>query len=114
MKNNIDARLNKFISDVAEEVIRARKKFPDSYGAMCALTEEVGELAKAAMDEPYHRVYKEAVQVAAMAARMACEGDPSLDRIREARNAGPRERSCPYAGCSDPWLQRPPCALCYE
>ena len=111
---SMHARIHKFIEDVAKEVMRAQAKFPDSYGAMCALTEEVGELAKAAMDEPYDHVYREAVQVAAMAARIACEGDPSLDCIRKNRKAGPRERSCPYVGCSNPWLHRPPCALCYE
>lgn len=24
------------------------------------------------------------------------------------------ERACPYSGCCDPYLQHPPCALCYE
>lgn len=24
------------------------------------------------------------------------------------------ERVCPYAGCHDPYLQHPPCALCYD
>ena len=68
-------------------VSQARAKFPDSYGVMCALTEEVGEVAKAYMDEPLSEVYKEAVQVAAMAARLALEGDASLQRIRDERHA---------------------------
>ena len=55
---------------------------------MTALTEEVGELAKAIMDEGSHRVWKEAVQVAAMALRVAVEGDPSLDKLREIRKSG--------------------------
>lgn len=79
--------LLQFTYDVSTEVLRAREKFPDPYGVMCALTEEVGELAKALMDEPRARVYKEAVQVAAMAARLALEGDPSLQRIRDERHA---------------------------
>lgn len=47
---------------------------------MTALTEEVGELAKALLDESDQRVYEEAVQVAVMALRVATEGDPSLGR----------------------------------
>lgn len=45
---------------------------------MCALTEEVGEVAKALLDESPDRVYEEAVQVAVMAMRLATEGDRSL------------------------------------
>ena len=45
--NYHDVRLRKFTEDVLAEVQRAEKKFPDTYGVMCALTEEVGELAKA-------------------------------------------------------------------
>lgn len=79
--------VEEFLEQVSKEVMRAQYKFPDSYGVMCALTEEVGELAKAQMDEPWDRVIKEAVQVAAMAARVATEGDPSLNPIREKRKA---------------------------
>lgn len=79
--------LLRFIHDVATEVFAARKKFPSSYGVMCALTEEVGEVAKAYMDYPLSEVRKEAVQVAAMAARLALEGDPSLQKIRDERHA---------------------------
>lgn len=79
--------LQRFLEDVRVEVERATTKFPSPDGVMCALTEEVGELAKAMMDEPRHRVRAEAIQVAAMAARAAIEGDPTLDPIRERRNA---------------------------
>lgn len=82
-----------FLAEVAAEVMRARDKFPSSDGVMCALTEEVGELAKAHMDEPWLNVRAEAVQVAAMALRVALEGDATLYPIRRGRGQldGPTE-----------------------
>ncbi len=74
-----------FMCDVTNEVIRAREKFPSPAGSMCALTEEVGEAAKALLDEPWAHVYTECVQVAAMAIRVAIEGDPTLYDIRSER-----------------------------
>lgn len=71
------------LAEIRAEVARARSKFPDAEGSMCALTEEVGELAKAMLDEAPERIYREAMQVAAMAVRVATEGDPSLDTVRE-------------------------------
>lgn len=62
------------------ELKAAREKFPSSAKSMCALTEEVGELAKALLDESGQRVYEEAIQVAVMAIRVATEGDASLGR----------------------------------
>jgi hypothetical protein len=70
---------------MAREVTRARKKFPRPDALMTALTEEVGELAKAMLDEPSVRVVAEAIQVAAMACRVAMEGDPTLDETRKLR-----------------------------
>lgn len=64
-------------------------RFPQPNACMCALTEEVGELAKALMDEPSANVRAEAIQVAAMAVRVALEGDPTIDFVRERRCAGP-------------------------
>lgn len=66
-----------FIQDLRRELQSARKKFPSSDAVLAALTEEVGELAKAHMEE-WNRVIKEAVQVAAMAIRVAVEGDATL------------------------------------
>ena len=74
-----------FLRDVELEVARAKEKFPSSDGSMCALTEEVGELAKAYLDEPWVNVWDEAVQAAAMCARVATEGDPTLNPIRADR-----------------------------
>lgn len=73
-------------ADVEHELGRARDKFPNPEHMMNALTEEVGELAKALLQinyEPakgktHEDVYEEAIQVAAMAIRVASEGDTTL------------------------------------
>lgn len=72
-----------FLMDVAQELTAARKKFPHTGAVTVALMEEAGELAKALLDESPERIYREAVQVAAMAARCALEGDPTLDDYRK-------------------------------
>lgn len=77
-----------FMLNVEQELLLAKKKFPQPNPTMTALTEEVGELAKAMMGEGSDRVWKEAVQVAVMALRVAVEGDPSLDAERELRKSG--------------------------
>lgn len=72
----------KFLRLVYAEVRRAQIKFPGTELVMTALTEEVGELAKALLDESWENVIKEAIQVAAMAMRVAVEGDPSMNSHR--------------------------------
>jgi|GEM_PF-1760571 len=79
-----------FMHAAVREVQRARQKFPMPNTTLAALTEEVGELAKALMDsgegDPKQRrddIWNEAVQVAAMAMRVAIEGDPAFP------NSGP-------------------------
>ena len=76
---------NDFDFDVAREVGSARSKFPRPDGLLAALTEEVGEVARALLDKPWSEVYAECVQVAAMAQRLAEEGDPTLTDIRQRR-----------------------------
>jgi NTP pyrophosphatase (non-canonical NTP hydrolase) len=76
---------NDFDLDVAREVESARSKFPRPDGLLAALTEEVGEVARALLDKPWSEVYAEAVQVAAMAQRLAQEGDPTMTDIRSRR-----------------------------
>lgn len=70
------------LQEIITELKSARLKFPSSEGSLAALTEEVGELAKALLSESRTRVRDEAVQVAVMAIRVALEGDPSLDGYR--------------------------------
>ena len=75
----------KIFEDIAEELKSAREKFPNNAHVMNALTEEVGELAQALLQVNYEPekktnadVYKEAIQVATMAIRVATEGDSTL------------------------------------
>lgn len=72
----------RFMADVAAELDRARAKFPGDRIMTIALAEEFGELAKAMLDEPGANVWKEAVQTAVMAARVAIDGDSSVDEWR--------------------------------
>lgn len=61
---------------IAEEVLEARRKFPTNEHRLAALTEEVGELAKALLEgKRFPECRKEAMQVAAMAIRFMEEGD---------------------------------------
>jgi hypothetical protein len=74
----------RFLSDVADEIERARQKFPSSNLVLAAATEELGEtshamLLHAAGKGPIEDIWKEAVQLAAMAMRIATEGDPSFE-----------------------------------
>lgn len=78
----LENRTSEFLNDVAEEIKKARNKFPVNDVQMIALTEEVGELAQALMDKPWEEVWKEAVQVATMALRVAVEGDNSVVELR--------------------------------
>jgi predicted DNA-binding transcriptional regulator AlpA len=72
-----------FIRLVMAEVSRARQKHPsEGNPLMAALTEEVGEVAKALLDEPWLRVVEEAVQVASTAMRLAVEGDSTVAEYR--------------------------------
>ena len=75
---------SEFRIDVEEELEHARNKFPGTQYVLAALTEEVGELAQAMLKVEAgkwsaDRIWEEAVQVAAMAQRVAVEGDTSFD-----------------------------------
>lgn len=74
-----------FLSEVVAELERARHLFPGDRIMGLALAEEFGELIKALLDEPGKAVWKEAVQTAAMAARVAIDGDGSVDQWRAAK-----------------------------
>lgn len=84
--------VEQFLADVRAEHVRACQKFPASDVVMNALTEEVGELAKALMDEPWDHVRAEAVQVASTAMRVALEGDPTIDPTRIKRGQLPFQK----------------------
>lgn len=103
----MDEQIYTFKHNVIEEYERAKAKFPDSVCSLAALMEEVGELANALLELQFAAkkaggtlpederaafdaaIYKEAVQVAVMAARVALEGDRSLDAIQTSGAAFP-------------------------
>ena len=68
----------KFMLDLKAELQRARQLHPDNQVLYTALGEEVGELAKALLEEEPERIYAEAVQVACVACRIATEGDATM------------------------------------
>jgi hypothetical protein len=72
-----------FVKAVEAELKRARKLFPGNNATCAAMIEEVGEVAKALMYEPWDCLIAEAVQVAAMAQRLATEGDATMYAFRE-------------------------------
>ena len=72
-----------FLKAVIAEAKRARRSFPGANATNAALVEEVGEVSKALMYEPWNAVCDEAVQVAVMAMRLATEGDSTFEAWRE-------------------------------
>lgn len=80
-----------FLQDVLWEIVKAKVTFPDNDKLHIAFTEEAGEVSKALLDahrRPNHGfgpddfdldVYNECVQAAAMACRLAVEGDPDFE-----------------------------------
>lgn len=78
----------RFLDAVGDELQRARAKFPSSRLSVAALMEEVGELAQAMLKVAAgkwdkSRIMEEAIQVAAMACRVAVEGDSSFTEYTE-------------------------------
>lgn len=72
------------LSDINDELVWARKKFPKNRKMLAALMEEVGELARALLQgKSEEDVKKEAVQVAATAIRIYEEGDADFDDLPE-------------------------------
>jgi len=98
-----------FTVRMCAEYQRAEQKFPEGKRLFGALSEEVGEVARALLKieesgESPQNVYDELIQVAATAYRLATIGDPSY---------GYEGTKCHHQGCSQN-TARPPCALCYE
>jgi len=77
-----DSSIIRFLAEVDKEILRARAKFPDNKHLLGELMEEVGELAKAHLeDESYERKRTEAVQVACVAARIAMDRDGDYEPV---------------------------------
>ena len=82
--------LTGFLKDVEKEFAYATTKFPGNKDQIVALMEEVGELANALLDLKHGElkcptveghcteIWKEAVQVASMAAKIAILGDENF------------------------------------
>lgn len=79
----------KLLSEIHQELIRARAKFPGDNVTTLALMEEVGELATALFEEEANAVRKEAIQTAVMAMRVVLDGDATLRVWRIAKRLGP-------------------------
>jgi hypothetical protein len=82
-----DTELMAFVLSVYNEVERARQKHPDCH--LTAIAEEVGEVARALQDEPLENIRKECIQLACTAARVAIEGDPTMDPYRVSKGLEP-------------------------
>ena len=71
------------VRQIWDELASARRVFPENEHMLAALVEKVGELAQALIDhsrgsKTAPELYKEAIQVACMAIRVATEGDASF------------------------------------
>lgn len=67
---------------LVNEILRAKQKFPSGRQLLPALVEEVGELARALLQEGNSAHAKqEAIQVACVAIRIATEGAPEFDHL---------------------------------
>lgn len=78
----IDAADSGTVAKLNDEIRRARRKFPGNRFLLAALTEEVGELAQALLQNKSREdVEKEALQVACVALRILEEGDASFADI---------------------------------
>jgi NTP pyrophosphatase (non-canonical NTP hydrolase) len=69
---------------LAAEIVLARAKFPGNRHLLAALTEEVGELAKALLQgRPEDEWEREALQVACVAIRILEEGDAEFAALTD-------------------------------
>lgn len=87
MPDNYDEAV--FLARVADELHRARGRHPGDNATLAALTEEVGELAQAMLDDEPNHVRDEAVQVAAMAMRLVLDGDYWMNMYRASKGLDP-------------------------
>ena len=78
------SREGRVLRAIMQEIEDARTQFPEPTFLLAALQEEVGEVANALLEhhrgnKPPKEVLRECVQTAAMAVRIAIEGDPQFD-----------------------------------
>jgi hypothetical protein len=73
------------LMDIADEVQRARFKFPNNSRLYAAFNEACGEVGRVLCERQEQRAwYNELKQVAAMAIRLMEEGDPAYEETRPA------------------------------
>jgi hypothetical protein len=74
------------LGDLAEELVRARRKFPGNDHLTVALGEEFGELCRAQLQRKGRdEIRKEALQVACVAMRIYEEEDATLGAVTDAQ-----------------------------
>lgn len=78
-KEQLSNRDFAFLNHIAQELVHARSKYPDTTVLPLAMIEEVGEMAKALQDYEdelggQDEVWLESVQSAAMCVRLGVEG----------------------------------------
>jgi len=79
----MEGKLKEVLIDLENEIYKARTKFPENEDLYYALGEEFGELGEALIQHKHDNVkgktdgdiYKEAIQTACVAIRIATEGD---------------------------------------
>lgn len=76
---------SEFITDLTRELKRARVKHPTPHAMLAAIGEETGEVCQAIMDKPWSEVRKECLHLAAVALRLATEGDPTHNTFRASK-----------------------------
>lgn len=69
------------LAALAAEVRRGRAKFPGNRFMLAVLAEELGELAEAMVKRDRDAIHREAIHVAAIALRIAEEGDATTYHI---------------------------------
>ena len=109
MKPHIVKGLAHAAENALEEAMGAANKFPSNRHMHAALVEEVGELAQALLEHSRGSgvstgdVYAEAMQVAAMALRIAVEGSEEFAYVYDEANARSfRPTGAPKTGSNDP------------
>lgn len=80
----IGAAVGRVIEETSMEIVRGQINYPDPALLVAALGEGFGDLSKAMLKGTKDEVVRRAVQVAAMAIRVAVEGDPKFDAHRQA------------------------------
>lgn len=92
MSKKDELAISAFLEMMEKEVHQAIDNWPAPNPTLAKLTEEAGEVATELVDiregrsDDWHLVYKECIQTAAMACRIAIEGDGTLGAVPTEEN----------------------------